>query len=464
VSLHMKKIKLFVVGCGSVLSFIMGCGSPAPETGIISRSKSSPSPIAIPMRVFTTSPSLGAKTGSVSDRKDPNYGALMVFIDKVAEYTGGAVNFSLASWAPTAPNTVIQQVGINGDSKDAAYDNGGALNPVWGFVFNSVPFGLDFDRMVEFLYDEGGLDLAQSLVDLRELNVKVLPVVGSTPQTSGYFKHPVGDPKCQGEADCRNETPIGLEGLCQADWTFRYLAPGQNVLDRACTTLLGAAKDIHFVTSTGGQSVLGAVQAGSVTAFEFATALDDYDPPPAGNGFFPALPASPIPLTSQNPGHKGLRFAHFPSWHQPFYMGWVMVNKSSVWNTLAPEQQVAIEQASRDALLESYSSSKSLQCKALKNILKHNNGEVQLNLDGSPILINGNTVSADMKLAEWPQAALDRLKTATDEYLELLKGVDPPNANQSDYRTVISALRTYMQEIGYEWDPHHLDIQGECGL
>jgi len=93
-------------------------------------------------------------------------------------------------------------------------------------------------------------------------------------------------------------------------------------------------------------------------------------------GFFPPISTtSPMPLTSLNPGQKGLRFAHFPAWHQPFFIGWLMVNKTSVWDTLAPEQQVAIEQAARDSLEESHSSSKSLQCKALKAILKHNVAE-----------------------------------------------------------------------------------------
>ncbi|HEX7505871.1 MAG TPA: hypothetical protein VF550_03805 [Polyangia bacterium] len=428
------------------------------------------SPITIPMRVFSASPSLGAKASSVSDRKDPNYGALMVFIDKVAAYTGNAVNFSMTSWAATAPNTVIQQVGIDGDGRDAAYDSGTSLNPVWGFVFNSsIPFGLSFDRMVEFLYDDGGLALAQSLVDARGLNVKLLPVVGSTPQTSGYFKHPIGDAKCQSDSDCKRETPIGLEGLCQAGWVWRYLPPAQNVLDGACAQLVSEgvipSKNISFVASIAGQSVLRSVQLGAITAFEFATALDDYDPPPAGTGFFPPLSTeNPVPSTSQNPGHRGLRFAHFPSWHQPFFIGWLMVNKTSVWNNLAPESQVAIEQAAKDALAESQSSSKSLQCKALKNILQHNDGQVQLQLNGTPLVVNGKTVSADIKLAEWPDAALDRLKTATDVYLELLKGGTSPTPDQLEYRTVIAAHRSYMQQINYVWDPLHFDIHGECGL
>jgi hypothetical protein len=80
--------------------------------------------------------------------------------------------------------------------------------------------------------------------------------------------------------------------------------------------------------------------------------------------------------------------------------------------------------------------------------------------------MNGNPipVSADIKLAEWPSAAVARLMAATDVYLESLKGVDPPSADQAEYRTVIAAFRSYLQSINYQWNPLHFDIQGECGV
>lgn len=452
---------LGLAGGGAAFTLLLGCqAQTAAETGTLRAALTT----TIPIRVFTTSPSLGAKPTSVSDPTSPDYGALKVFFEKAEQYTGGAVTFEIASWAPTSPNTVLQQVGINNDNRDAAYDNGGALNPVWGFVYNSVPFGLSFDLMVKFLYEEGGLSLAQSILDAHNRNVKILPVVGSNPQGSGYFKHPVGKAWCNGEADCRKESGIGLEGVCQAGWTWRYLPPPQYVLQTACKQLKdeGIISEVKFnvYQASGGVSFLPAVQNGTVTAFEFATALDDYDPPPHGSGFFPALPTSgPVTSTYQNPGHKGLRFFHSPQWHQPFYMGWVIINKSSLWNTLDPSQQSAIEQAARDALQDSFQRSASVQCDALSRMFAHNNGQVQLNPDGSPVLVDGQPVSADMKWAEWPDAALDRLQAATQVYLDSLKGSAGDNA---DFTTVITALRSYMDRIHYKWKRNKFTFPDQC--
>jgi TRAP-type mannitol/chloroaromatic compound transport system substrate-binding protein len=418
----------------------------------------------IPMRVFSASPTLGMTATSSTDPTAPNYGALKIFADKAATNSNGAVHFSPVQWAPDAGKSVIQQVGISDDGRDAAYDNGGALNPVWGFIYNSLPFGLDFEHMFAFLYERGGLALAQALVDAKGLNVKVLPVVASEPQGSGFFKHPVGKVFCNGERDCRAESSIGLEGVCTAGWTWRYLPPAQNILDRACTQLVTEgiipAKAITFISSVPGMTVLGAVQSGAVTAFEFATALDDADPV---TGFFPVPPASgPITQAYQNPGHKGLRFYHTPSWHQPFYLGWVMINKSRVWDTMAPEIQVAVEQAAHDALLDSYERSGSVQCDALRRMFTANDGQVQLNPDGTPLLVNGETRSADLKWSEWSKAAIDRLRAAADEYLESLKGGATPTVDQQAYREVLGAIRAMMEETHYTWKPNKFEYPNKA--
>ena len=49
---------------------------------------------------------------------------------------------------------------------------------------------------------------------------------------------------------------IGLAGLCQQNWTFRYLPPAQYVLDRACDNLVTSGvipkKNIKFITAIAG--------------------------------------------------------------------------------------------------------------------------------------------------------------------------------------------------------------------
>jgi hypothetical protein len=414
------------------------------------------STVTIPIRSFSPSPSLGGKVTSVSDPSSPNYGAVSVFLEKVSSYTNDAVNFQIVSWSPTAPNTILTQVGLNNDPdpsgttpRDAAYDSGTQLNPVWGFVLNSMaPFHLSFEQTLGFLYKGGGLELVQSILDSHNANVIAIPVVGSNPQIAGWFNAPVESQKFQ---------PMGLEGLCKGGFVFRFLPPGQNVIDRACDELVAAgtipAKNISFVASIPGQSVLQSVQLGTITAFEFATPLDDFDPPPSGAGFFPALQPLPIPAASQNPGHKGLRFIHFPSWHQPFFLGWIYVNKSQVWDTLSADVQSAIKRAARDAVVESYNSSATLQCGALRKILAYNDGQVQVDLNGNPILVEGKTLSADIKVAQWGNPALDKLKTASEHFLESLKGGATPTPDQADYVRIMNALTAYEHAIHFRWKP-----------
>jgi hypothetical protein len=457
----MGKRSHVVVAIGALVGSAWGCGSPPPE---VEHGSFALEGTTIPLRVFSASPTLGMTNTSSTDPQSPSYGALKIFADKATAYSNGAVAFTAVQWQPTPGKSVIQQVGSAIDYRKAAYDNGGALNPVWGFIYNSLPFGLDFERMFTFLYERGGLQLAQALVDARGLNVKVLPVVASEPQGSGFFQHPIGKAFCNGEADCKRESGIGLEGLCQAGWIWRYLPPAQYILDGACKQLLQEglipAQHMSFVSSVPGVTVLGAVQQGFVTAFEFATALDDADP---ATGFFPVQPTNaPITVAYQNPGHKGLRFYHTPSWHQPFYLGWVMINKSALWDTLSPETQVALETAAKDALLESYQKSGSVQCDALARMFSANDGQVQLNPDGSERTIDGKTVSADLKWSEWPKEALDRLRAATDAYLESVKTGTAPLIDRQDFTTVLDAIRAYMAEIHYQWKPNKFEYPNKA--
>ena len=136
--------------------------------------------------------------------------------------------------------------------------------PSWGFAYNSVPFGMRFEQMTGFLYDariEGfngnGVALAQSILDSRGGTQVVLPVVGSTMQGSGYFPKPIGRPDCMaGDAECLSRrNGIGLAGLCTSGWRIRYLAPPQDIVDRACDLLVKRgvipAKTLTFYPAVG---------------------------------------------------------------------------------------------------------------------------------------------------------------------------------------------------------------------
>lgn len=151
----------------------------------------------ISFRQFSNSPNLG-KTGSTTPT-DPDYNALQFFINYAQQYTSAlndssgnqTVLFQTEDKWPTSPAcTVIEQVGGTKPSecanRTAAYDSGGALNSVWGFIPRSGrSFGMTFNMFRSFLQGamsadepETGLQMFQRILDSKSMNVKVLPVLG----------------------------------------------------------------------------------------------------------------------------------------------------------------------------------------------------------------------------------------------------------------------------------------------
>lgn len=87
----------------------------------------------------------------------------------------------------------------------------------------------------------------------------------SPTQSSGYLLEDVQD--------------VGLLEICKRDWTWRYISPGQDILklDLTCSNLAGDEAKLKFIVATGGVSDLEDVQTGAVTAFEYATALNNFE-------------------------------------------------------------------------------------------------------------------------------------------------------------------------------------------
>ena len=164
---------------------------------------------------------------------------------------------------------------------------------------------------------------------------------------------------------------------------------------------------------------------------------------------FPIPPGTPTNC-SQNIGQIGARYAHHPSWHQPFLLSWIHIDKA-VWNSLNAAQQAAIVRAAKDSVIESYNAAESVECTKLKAMLDFNKGINQRTLDGTPRLIDGKPVSAAMTMAQWPDDALKILLEATNDYLASLAG--PANLNdktaaQKDFSLISKALTQYAASIG----------------
>ncbi|MEO1294205.1 MAG: hypothetical protein AAFW75_00080 [Cyanobacteria bacterium J06636_16] len=329
---------------------------------------------------------------------------------------------------------LLKAVGAGGplagsDGLDAANVPGARLNPVWGSIYNSgIPFGPSFDEYLGFLLGSSGdeqphtmtgLQLLQQTLDQSNANVVVLPITGSTEQESGYFPKPVGD--------VDGFEGIGLAGLCTEPWVFRYLPPAQNVLDGACDQLLADGvineKGISFTRAASGGGILDAVIEDTVQAFELFT--------PSGN--LAALFQDP----DRNPGTAGARFVHFPSWHQPFLITYMIINRD-VWNQLTDAQQHLLTVMSRESLLATYVDHLSLQGDALAAILSINDD------DDNP--------ANNMKLSHWPDEDLARLRAAAEDFLA--QRVENPEVSVQDreaYQTILAKLRGYMEANDIYW-------------
>jgi len=362
-----------------------------------------------------------------------DYAAKLESITKTTLGKKRTVKFTKISPRPAVPKqfkkNIVAAVGAGaaGGGFDAAYISGSSLNKAWGFIYNSgVPFGPNFDEFLGFLYgksvDNGrqiGLDLLQSILDKRKSNVVAIPIVGSSHQGSGYFMKPVGDTESM--------SGIGLKGLCQEKWTFRYLPPAQYVLDLACDNLVKDGvipkKNINFVTAVAGGKIVKEIAAGNVQAFEFATPLDDMS----------VLFKKP----ELNPGIVKARYLHYPGWHQPFLVTYMIVNKK-VWNKLTEAQKTLVMSVGRDHVASSYGENLRQQGGKLQEILNANKKDADKD--------------NDIVLVRWPDKDLKLLKDATIQFLnaraddQKLKKED-----REDYKEILKAFREYVSSNSDYW-------------
>jgi len=377
------------------------------------------------------------------------YAIKLAGISMIALGKDGQVKFTKYAPTPAIPKEfkdIVAAVGAGGPLTggkgfDAAYISGSDLSPAWGFIYNSgVPFGPNFDEFMGFLYgksiDDGkatGLDQLQQILDKSGKNVMAIPIVGSSQQGSGYFMLPIGN--------AGTTAGIGLAGLCQQNWTFRYLPPAQYVLDRACDNLVAAGvvpkKNIKFITAVaGGGSLVKGVADGQLQAYEFATPLDDV--------------SQLFGLPEGNPGTVGTRYLHFPGWHQQFLVTYMIINKN-VWNKLSPAQQALVLSVGRDHVVSSYGENIRQQGLKLKQILTANDN------DANP----GN----DLVPVQWPQSDLALLKDATIQFLNARASeATLSEQDRKDYGRVLESLRIYVSSNSGYWKvrevPGALRFQG----
>jgi hypothetical protein len=87
----------------------------------------------------------------------------------------------------------------------------------------------------------------------------------------------------------------------------------------------------------------------------------------------------------------------------------------------------------------------------LKDILDFNHGIDQRNLDGTPRLIAGKPVPADMTITRWPDDALKVLLEARNEYMAFHEGPNSPNEKtdpQKDFSAISIRWTKYAASVG----------------
>jgi hypothetical protein len=448
--------------------------------------------VIIPYNEYSGSPTIGRGNGTSTDPRHPGYGAMRIFIHKVMDYTAALPAGQKVTFQPdakTGREVNALRAGVQFANKEAQ-PKAAVSEPSWGFIYNSVPFGMNFQQTLGYLYDakldeagRNGIALAQAMLDNRGGTQIVFPVIGSTMQGSGYFPQPIGRPQCHaGDAECvKQGKGIGLAGLCSSGWRIRYLSPPEDIVSHACDLLVRRgiikARTLQFYPAVGGQSVLLPMQTRTIQGFEFVTPVDDlvdFFPvtnatpnqslrnPDAGSQDCGPAVAFPIPAgtkstCTQNIGQLGSRYAHHPAWHQPFLLSWMHIDKA-VWDGLTDAQRTAILRAARESVVESYNATESIACRALKDMLDVNQGTNQRNPDGSVRMVDGKPVSARITLAAWPDDSLKVLREARDAYLASLAGPKNPSERtdtQRDYSTILNAWMSHAARVGADrrFDP-----------
>ena len=318
--------------------------------------------------------------------------------------------------------------GAAGGGFDASYNSGSELNKAWGFLYNSgVPFGPCFDEYLGFLFGKSvdgertGLELLQSIFDLNGRNVVAVPIVGNAEQLSGYFYEPIGD--------AGSTKGIGLAGLCQRNWTFRYLPPGEYTLNRACDDLVAQRRHPREEPQVHRPDPRRRLARRRREARPTSRASSS--PRRSTTSRRSSTP-------SDNPGTVGVRYVHFPGWQQQFLITWLLVNKQ-VWDSMNVAQQTLTYSVARDHVLASYGENMRQQGPAMKYILEANRN------DGDP--------SNDLVLVEWPKHDQELMIASSIRMLND-RAYDPTlsAADKRDYRTILEALRKYVAANDVYWD------------
>ncbi|MCD6269662.1 MAG: TRAP transporter substrate-binding protein [Deltaproteobacteria bacterium] len=182
-------------------------------------------------------------------------------------------------------------------------------------LFSAVPFGPEADEYLAWIFHGNGLKLYQEMYDRAGYNVKVLPCLIISPETSGWFSKPINSVE-------------DLKGL-----KMRFFGLGGKVMQK-----LGVA-----VSMMPAGEIFQALEKGVIDATEFS---------------FPAI--------DQKLGfYKVVKYNYYPGWHQQATLLELLINKDT-WNGMSPGQQTLLELATRANITVSLAYSEAIQGAVIK--------------------------------------------------------------------------------------------------
>src|SRR5262249_29782330 len=102
--------------------------------------------VTIPYNEYSGSPTIGRGNGTSTDPRHPDFGAARIFIQKVMDYAGALPAGQKVVFQPDAKTgraVNALRAGIQFANKNAQ-PQAAVSDPSWGFIYNSVPFGMNF--------------------------------------------------------------------------------------------------------------------------------------------------------------------------------------------------------------------------------------------------------------------------------------------------------------------------------
>ena len=311
-----------------------------------------------------------------------------------------------------------------------------------GFEFGTLlvaglPFGLEPDEFISYLYDGGGLELQQTIYDEKfDQNLVVLPV-GMTPtQGGGWFSQTLPEPG----PDLSPEEAMAT--LCKRPIIVRWPAPGSNVWQKACANVgvetgsIGAqarCADVNAQCPGDDNPVVNDVQSLTFGGFVFgglphALVLKDQIDAYELNTAYSDVLMMKLATDQADIENDGADISNViakapylygSTWHQPHSYIELIVNRE-FWESLSGPQRTAIRIAAQASVTQSLSLMLDVQD------------------DGIAILEKNGA-----QLKDWPEGLLDLLRVASDEYLDEEAARLAANGDDS-YKRVLQSQRDYI--------------------